>query len=50
MSERITHVCAPILVSDLAQLKAVTGEDTTMMAVQDAIAYRIAAGKKKTEE
>ena len=49
MSERITHVCAPILASDLARLKAVTGEGTTMVAVQDAIAYRIAAGKKKKE-
>ena len=50
MSERIMHVSAPILFSDLLRLKAVTGQSTTMVAVQDAIAYRIAAGKKKKEE
>jgi hypothetical protein len=47
MSEKIVHVCAPVLLSDIARLKVVTGKLTTMDAVSDAIAFRIAAQKEE---
>ena len=46
----IKHVCVPLLVSTIARLKDVTDQNETKAAVEDAIEYRIKAGKEKKEE
>lgn len=49
MTEKIIHVCVPLLVSDLAALKEATKTQISKDAVSDAIEFRIAAGKTKAE-
>lgn len=42
----IKHVCVPLLTSTIAKLKDATEQNETKGAIEDAIEFRIKAGKQ----